>query len=390
MRRVLALLLLVSVTLLTACREAKVTSYRVPKEKPEDLPPGMAAASTNAGTVPTPGAPAPPTPGAAMAPGSDMASMAVPTANGSDLSWTAPGDWKPKPNGAMRKGSFTVSGAAGDADLSITAFPGDVGGELANVNRWRGQIQLAPLAEGDLVAVTTHLEQNGLTFVVVDFVSPSTDQPARIVGAIVPFNGATWFFKLMGPDATVAAAKPAFLAFLKTVAKNTATGEAQGAPVMSAPIPSMAVTAVPTAEGSSLAWTAPAHWQPKAPGAMRKGSYDVTGAAGATADLSITAFPGAVGGELANINRWRGQIQLPPIAEADLPAAVTRLSANGLTLIVVDLASPSKDQPVHILGAMVPYGDSMWFFKLMGPDAVVTAEKPAFLAFLQTVKAAAP
>ena len=214
MRRALALLLLASLTLLTACREAKVTSYRVPKEKPEELPPGMAAASTNAGTVPTPGSAAPAAP---SVPGSDMANTAVPTANGSDLSWTAPADWKPKAPGAMRKGSFTVPGAAGDADLSITAFPGDVGGELANLNRWRGQIQLASLTEGDLAGVTTRLDQNGLTFVVVDFVSPSTNKPARIVGAIVPVNGATWFFKLMGPDATVAAAKPAFFEFLKTI-----------------------------------------------------------------------------------------------------------------------------------------------------------------------------
>ena len=44
----------------------------------------------------------------------------------------------------------------------------------------------------------------------------------RIVGAIVPVNGATWFFKLMGPDATVSAAKPAFLEFLKTVRATAA------------------------------------------------------------------------------------------------------------------------------------------------------------------------
>jgi hypothetical protein len=217
MRRAFALLLLASFALLTACREAKVTSYRVPKEKPDELPPGMAAASTNAGTAPTPGVSTPGAPVAPMAPGNDMASTAVPTANGSDLTWTAPAGWNPKPPSAMRKGSFTVSGPDGDADLSITAFPGDVGGELANVNRWRGQIQLAPLAEGELASVTTQLEQNGLTFTVVDFVSPSSNKPARIVGAIVPVNGATWFFKLMGPDATVTAAKPAFLAFLQTV-----------------------------------------------------------------------------------------------------------------------------------------------------------------------------
>ena len=36
-------------------------------------------------------------------------------------------------------------------------------------------------------------------------------------GAIVPLNGETWFFKLLGPDALVAQQKPAFLEFLRTV-----------------------------------------------------------------------------------------------------------------------------------------------------------------------------
>ena len=76
----------------------------------------------------------------------------------------------------------------------------------------------------------------------------------------------------------------------------------------------MANTAVPTATGEGLSWTAPAHWKPKAGSAMRKGSYAISGAGGAEADLAITAFPGDVGGDLANINRWRGQISLPPIA----------------------------------------------------------------------------
>jgi len=221
MRRRLAYLLLASLALLPACRPAKVTSYRVAKEKPEEMPPAMAAASTNAGTVPHTGSPAAPAvPGAPApqpVPGSDMASTPVPTASGADLTWTAPAGWTAKPLGAMRKGSFTVPGAEGDADLSITAFPGDVGGELANLNRWRGQIQLPPLTEGDIAAATTRFKQDGMEFVVVDFVSPSTNKPSRIVGAIVPYMSATWFFKLMGPAPTVEAAKPVFMEFLKTV-----------------------------------------------------------------------------------------------------------------------------------------------------------------------------
>ncbi len=221
MRRRLVYLLLVSLTLLAACRPAKVTSYRVPKEKPEEMPPGMAAASTNAGTVPHVGGPAAPAvPGAPAlpaAPGGDMASTPVPTATGADLTWTAPANWAPKPLGQMRKGSYAVPGPDGDADLSITAFPGDVGGELANLNRWRGQIQLPPLGENDLAGAAVRFKQDGLDYVVVDFVSPSTNKPARIVGAIVPYMGATWFFKLMGPAPTVEAAKPAFMDFLKSV-----------------------------------------------------------------------------------------------------------------------------------------------------------------------------
>jgi len=193
--------------LLVACRKAEVTSYRVPAEKdpempmaaPAGTPDGMAAA-TSANS------------------GGSMAETAVPTAEGPGLAWTAPAAWKAKPLSAMRKGSYGVPSATGvEADLSITAFPGDVGGELANVNRWRGQVQLPPLDDASLAGAVAHQGQTGLQLTVVDFASGSAANPQRILGAIVPFNGGTWFFKLMGPAGVVAAAKPAFLEFLKTV-----------------------------------------------------------------------------------------------------------------------------------------------------------------------------
>lgn len=152
----------------------------------------------------------------------------------------------------------------------------------------------------------------------------------------------------------------------------------------------MAATPVPTAGGPGLTWTAPSAWQAKPVGAMRKGSFNVVGEGGATADLSITAFPGAVGGDLANINRWRGQVALPPITEADLPKATERFTANGLEFSVVDLASADPANSQRILGGMTPYQGAMWFFKLTGPDALVAGAKPAFLDFLKTVKAATP
>jgi hypothetical protein len=39
----------------------------------------------------------------------------------------------------------------------------------------------------------------------------------RILGAMIPYSGATWFVKLIGPDALVAKEKAAFMAFIDTI-----------------------------------------------------------------------------------------------------------------------------------------------------------------------------
>lgn len=44
---------------------------------------------------------------------------------------------------------------------------------------------------------------------------PATAQPgSRLLGAVVEGPGGPWFVKAIGPDATVAAARPAFLELL--------------------------------------------------------------------------------------------------------------------------------------------------------------------------------
>ncbi len=143
--------------------------------------------------------------------GGDMANTPVVVASGLALTWTAPASWTPRQGSAMRKGTYQISGPEGTADLAITAFPGDVGGNLANVNRWRGQLGLDPVAsvEGALEP----LSANGLQMLVFD----GANQGTRMLGAIVPRDNETWFFKMTGPDALVARSKPDFLAFLRTV-----------------------------------------------------------------------------------------------------------------------------------------------------------------------------
>ena len=200
--------------LLSSCRKPAVESYRAAKD------PVATAPEAGAATMPAPPNAAPGA--AASAPGGNaMANTAVATASGTGLTWTAPAHWIVKSGSAMRKGSYTVKGEGGEADMSITAFPGDVGGDLANLNRWRGQIGLPPVSQAELESTTQHLDRNGLHMTVVDIAGTGATAQG-ILGAMVPHEGATWFFKLTGPAALVAKEKAAFAAFLDTVKPSAA------------------------------------------------------------------------------------------------------------------------------------------------------------------------
>jgi hypothetical protein len=194
--------LVAATLLLTACGDERVSTYRVPKEKDPEPP---TAAAADAGSQ------------AAPAAGAGMADTAVPTAEGAALVWQAPPQWSPKPASAMRKASYSVPGEGGESDLSVTAFPGDVGGELMNVNRWRGQVGLPSIRQDELEASVKRLEANGLRFTLVELAPGGGPGAKSMLGAIVPYGGSTWFFKLMGPGPAVAAAKPAFIEFLHSV-----------------------------------------------------------------------------------------------------------------------------------------------------------------------------
>ena len=48
-----------------------------------------------------------------------------------------------------------------------------------------------------------------------------------------------------------------------------------------------------------------------------------------------------------------------------------------------DMKSGAK---MRLIGAIVPKGKQTWFYKLMGPAALVEQQKDTFTKFLQTVK----
>ncbi len=67
----------------------------------------------------------------------------------------------------------------------------------------------------------------------------------------------------------------------------------------------------PVAADSGLRWTLPQGWKEvQGGGPMRYAT--LTPPVAGKLDVSVIVLPGPAGGELANVNRWRNQIGLPP------------------------------------------------------------------------------
>ena len=107
------------------------------------------------------------------------------------------------------------------ADMAASAFPGDVGGQLANINRWRRQVGLGPIDPEAAEGFITELEVSGLPAWQVSFTGPLSaskiGEPVRMVVTAVFHDGRTWFFKLVGAESSVAGELQNYGAFIESV-----------------------------------------------------------------------------------------------------------------------------------------------------------------------------
>ena len=128
-------------------------------------------------------------------------------------SWTVPGEWKELPAGQMQVAKFAVpQRGSAKAEVSVSIFPSDTGGTLANVNRWRKQIGLPEVQGGELTSMVSPLDPVQSEAILVDM----TNNNKRLLGAVVPRDGRYWFYKLLGDAEAVAPEKGSFVAFVKS------------------------------------------------------------------------------------------------------------------------------------------------------------------------------
>ena len=133
-----------------------------------------------------------------------------------------PEGWVAQPPSSMKLLSL-VAGQPPEllSELSVSAFPGDVGGQLANINRWRQQVGLGPISPEAVDGFIENMLVSGKAAWQVDFTGPAgtgaNGGSARIVVTALEHDGQTWFFKLMGNDSSVEEELANYSAFLQSV-----------------------------------------------------------------------------------------------------------------------------------------------------------------------------
>jgi hypothetical protein len=120
----------------------------------------------------------------------------------------------------MRRAQYRVPGAGGDAECVVFYFgPGQGGDPTSNANRWASQFHTEE-GRGQAPLKTRSLEASGMKVLLVDVAGTyvggmgGMDSGPKagyaLLGAIVEGPESNWFFKLTGPEKTVAAQRPAF------------------------------------------------------------------------------------------------------------------------------------------------------------------------------------
>lgn len=135
--------------------------------------------------------------------------------HGHGARWTLPHGWREvAPGSPARLAVFEFDDESGVVSVVLTRFPGDVGGVLANVNRWRTQIGLAPVAEGDLPGIVERFEPPGFRAYAVTLVNE--DRATVAVGLEEPALARTWFVKADAPSAASQRVRESVLAFARS------------------------------------------------------------------------------------------------------------------------------------------------------------------------------
>jgi len=253
--------------------------------------------------------------------------------------WDAPKEWEELEGKDLRFATLFVPIGPDLLDLSVSKLVGpDARSVLKNVNRWRGQLSLAPMEEADLANVSRKIKVDGNDS---DFVDLEGFRPVR-----------------------------------------KAPPEGKQPPERKQPPKDLPPIVKPKYE-------TPKGWvEKKAAGGFAIAAFGIVDDNDEMAEVTLTPLGGGAGGVGANLERWRDQVGLPPLKEEDFDKEMKLTEFPAGKAVLVDFANPKhRDQKkARIMGAILPRPEAMWFVKMTGPIPLVGAQRAAFEAFLKSLR----
>ncbi len=246
---------------------------------------------------------------------------------GSPIEWTVPDGWSEEHSDERFYAVLRVAGQSMPLPLTVTRLGPQAKNVRANVDRWRNQIGLDEIAEADLSKLENNIQVDGGKATRVDFIGPGAGKGIYRGDAVPPRRPFTF-------------------------AKPKAWEE----------LPADSVK-----------------------GFRREAVFRV-GEGAKTAQTTVMRFNGDGGGDLMNVNRWRGELGLEPAKEEDLRRDLRALKSASGPARYIELSSRGKGEAKATLGAWLAHGGQTWFITMKGPADVVRAQQPAFEAFVQSFR----
>jgi hypothetical protein len=406
-RRTLSLVLLIAFTaaVQTGCREPEqIRSYSVPKEAkppvaetPPPVKPGEATDRMLAGIIPADGqawffklvGPIP-TIDKLEKPFDEFVTAV--RIDGGKPKWQLPASWKEGPAGnAMRYATILVPNEPKPLELTVNSLPwsGTPQDMLANVNRWRSQLQLQPAEAAQIASFTREVKAGERTATIVDLRGRSGGggMMPPFAGGAAPFAGGT-------PPFAGDPVGPASRAGQTAPPSNLPPGHP--------PLESNA--AAPAAEKNSPPadapaadvpkFDAPSDWKQIPAAGMRKAAFAI-GDGEKGAEVTLTNFHAnagpMIGDVLQNVNMWRQGVGLAPIQTDELAKYTESIEIDGkkatYARAVPDPSQSDQSKASRAtIAAMVTDGDQLWFVKLFGDRSAVVAQEEAFKTFLKSLR----
>lgn len=295
------------------------------------------------------------------------------------FAFQAPAGWQQLPPRPFRDVNLKV----GEVECYVSTVAG--GGLAANVNRWRRQMGLQPYSSAQLEALPRRnvLGREGVRVECVGtFTARNGVKKAgyKLHAFYVQFPAFAVSVKMLGPAAAVAAAREGLEAFvdslkidMSAVGKQDAASHRAGGGF----------------DRTKLRWDTPAGWQRASGSSMRIVTFKIDGRPGA--ECWITDLSGRAGGVIENINRWRREMQKPPLSAQDVDRLPRlRILGEEAPLLEEDgsyrgMGGPQLEQGV-LFGVVCTLSDVTLFIKMVGGPEDMRAAKNDFVKFCESLR----